>query len=53
MRDECLNTNWFPNVADARRKILAWRQDFYQQRLHSALGYRTPCEHAASGKDQF
>ena len=31
MRDECLNANWFLNVADARLKILAWRQGFNQQ----------------------
>jgi putative transposase len=48
MRDECLNANWFLNVADARRKILEWRQDYNQQRPHSALGYRTPNEYAAS-----
>jgi putative transposase len=47
MRDECLNANWFLNVADARHKIQAWRQDYNQQRPHSALGYRTPCEYAA------
>ena len=27
-RDECLNTNWFENLADARRKIEAWREDY-------------------------
>lgn len=53
MRDECLNANWFLNVADARRKILAWRQDYNEQRPHSALGYRTPSEYAASKKVDF
>jgi putative transposase len=53
MRDECLNANWFLNVADARHRILAWRQDYNQQRPHSALGYRTPCEYAASLRVQF
>lgn len=47
MRDECLNANWFLNLADARRKILAWRQDYNFQRPHSALRYRTPSEYAA------
>jgi putative transposase len=32
MRDECLNANWFLSVADARRKILAWRGDYNKQR---------------------
>jgi len=48
MRDECLNANWFLNAVDARRKILDWRQDYNQQRPHSALGYQTPSEYAAS-----
>ena len=43
-RDECLNENWFINLADARQKIEAWRQDYNQRRPHSALGYRTPEE---------
>ena len=25
LRDECLNTNWFLSLDDARRKIEAWR----------------------------
>jgi hypothetical protein len=37
-RDECLNANWFENLADARRKIEAWP--------HSSLAYRTPAEFA-------
>jgi putative transposase len=45
-RDECLNANWFENMPDARRKIEAWRQDYNQQRPHSALAYRTPGEFA-------
>lgn len=53
MRDECLNANWFLNVADARHKILAWRQDYNLQRPHSALGYRTPSEYAASLKTRI
>jgi putative transposase len=45
-RDECLNTNWFENLADARRKIEAWRLDYNQARPHSSLAYRTPAEFA-------
>jgi putative transposase len=41
-RDECLNANWFENLADARRKIEAWRLDYNQARPHSSLAYRTP-----------
>ena len=45
-RDECLNANWFENLADARRKIDAWRVDYNQHRPHSSLAYRTPEEFA-------
>ena len=45
-RDECLNQNWFVDLADAREKIEAWRQEYNQERPHSALGYRTPEEFA-------
>ena len=46
-RDECLNTNWFLHLTDARRTIESWRQDYNAQRPHSALAYRTPQEFAA------
>ena len=47
-RDECLNENWFIDLADAREKIEEWKQDYNQARPHSALGYRTPEEFAQS-----
>lgn len=46
LRDECLNANWFVNLADARRKIESWRVDYNAERPHSSLGYRTPEEFA-------
>ena len=46
-RDECLNQFWFVNLAEARERIEAWRQDYNQQRSHSSLGYQTPAEFAA------
>jgi putative transposase len=45
-RDECLNANWFLNLADARRRIEIWRKDYNAERPHSSLGYRTPEEYA-------
>jgi putative transposase len=45
-RDECLNTNWFVNLNDARRKIEAWRNEYNSERPHSSLAYRTPEEFA-------
>ncbi len=47
LRDECLNANWFRNLADARAKIAAWRDEYNGERPHSSLGYRTPNEFAA------
>jgi putative transposase len=47
-RDECLNENWFLDIHDARRIIEAWRIDYNSSRPHSAVGYATPEEFAAS-----
>jgi len=43
-RDECLNTNWFLSLSDARKKIEVWRQDYNQYRPHSSLNDQTPHE---------
>ena len=37
LRDECLNTNWFMSLEDAREKIETWRQDYNHFRPHSSL----------------
>ena len=42
LRDECLNEHWFLGLADARRIVEAWRDDYNRIRPHSSLGYRTP-----------
>jgi len=44
LRDECLSQHWFLGLADARRTVEAWREDYNQVRPHSALHYRTPAE---------
>lgn len=44
LRDECFNANVFTSLADARRKIEAWRIDYNDQRPHGSLGDRTPSE---------
>ena len=33
LRDECLNANWFHNLADARHKITAWKDEYNRKRL--------------------
>jgi len=48
-RDECLNTNWFLSLDDARDKIEAWRMDYNEYRPHSSLDYKTPSDFARSG----
>jgi len=47
LRDECLNTHWFRNLADAKDKIETWRSDYNEARPHRALDYLTPNEFAA------
>jgi putative transposase len=44
LRDECLNTELFFSVEDARQKLEAWRKDYNEQRPHSALGGIPPAE---------
>lgn len=46
LRAECLNTNWFLSLADARTKIAAWREEYNQSHPHLSLGFRTPAEYA-------
>jgi putative transposase len=46
IRNECLNEHWFGSLAEARRIIEDWRQDYNHVRPHSSLGYLTPQEYA-------
>jgi putative transposase len=43
-RDECLNTNWFLSLLDAKQKIEHWRRDYNEFRPHSSLNDLTPNE---------
>jgi len=38
LRADCLNAHWFLNPADAADKLEAWRRDYNEVRLHSAIG---------------
>jgi putative transposase len=42
LRDQCLNTNWFLSLDDAKRKIEAWRQHYNESRPHTSLGFVPP-----------
>lgn len=44
LRDECLNQSVFLDVVQASEEILAWREDYNEQRPHSSLGGKTPSE---------
>jgi len=48
LRDECLNTNWFLSIEDARSKLELWRRDYNEFRPHSSLGNMTPADFARS-----
>jgi len=50
--DECLDSHWFLSLYDARSKIEAWRSDYNESRPHTALGWLTPTEYAASCPDE-
>jgi len=55
LRDECLNEHVFGSLAEARRLIEAWREDYNRVRPHGSLGGRTPEEFArysARAKDR-
>ena len=45
-RDECLNTNWFISLKQARAIIEEWRRDYNEVRPHSSLKGFTPKEYA-------
>ena len=45
LRDECLDTNLFSSIADARCQIERWRGEYNCARPHSALGWRSPMEY--------
>ena len=47
-RIECLNVNWFTNLAEARRIIEKWRIRYNEERPHQSLGCRTPADLAVS-----
>ena len=46
VRQECLNENWFLSLEDARHKVENWRQEYNNERPHSALGQMAPVQFA-------
>jgi len=50
LRAECLIDNWFLSLDDVRQKVEAWRRHYDLDRPHSAMGFLTPREFAASNR---
>jgi len=48
LRDELLDREEFGSLAEARVLLEDWREQYNQERPHSALGYKTPAEFAAA-----
>jgi transposase InsO family protein len=48
LRDELLNAELFTGLAEARLLAADWQQAYNHDRPHSALGYQTPAEFAAT-----
>jgi hypothetical protein len=46
LRDERLNVHWFGTLAEATRKIEAWRVEYNESRPHQALKETTPAQFA-------
>ncbi|MEM1152402.1 MAG: IS3 family transposase, partial [Pseudomonadota bacterium] len=49
-RDELLNETLFSSLAEARRQITAWKEDYNRTRPHSSLGNLTPQEFAMKSR---
>ena len=47
LRDECLNRELFPSLAEARINLEQWRVEYNQHRPHSALGHLIPNQFSA------
>ena len=48
-RAECLNTHWFLTLADAVKKLEAWRTSYNEERPHGAIGNKVPIMLTKSG----
>ena len=52
LRDECVNSEIFFNLADTREKLERWRHDYNEHRPHSSLDDRTPAEFASTARQR-
>jgi putative transposase len=52
LRDECLNTEVFVSIEDARQRLCEWKRDYNECRPHGALNGLTPSEFAANATNE-
>lgn len=52
LRDECLNRELFGTLEEARVIVESWREEYNQERPHSALGYLSPNEYMRRQKNR-
>lgn len=52
LRDECLDRELFGSLLEARVILEQYRNEYNEERPHSALGYRTPEEYVRESKNQ-
>lgn len=50
LRDECLNENIFYSMQEVNEIIEKWRNDYNEERPHSALGWLTPAAYKQKNK---
>ena len=50
--DACLNEHWFLTLQEAQGVIEAWRQEYNEERTHSAIGDVTPMEFIQHHQDR-
>jgi putative transposase len=50
LRRECLDQNWFKDLADAKETLESWRQEYNNERPNKPLGKLTPSEFAKQHK---
>lgn len=48
-RAECLNQHWVLTLADAAKKLEAWRRSYIEERPHDAIGNTVPIVLTKSG----
>ena len=51
LRAECLNSHWFLDLQDARRRLETWRREYNERRPHRSLGKVPPAEFARRSRE--